>query len=85
VIASRLSERVCGLLPADSGRVRELIAAAGLPTVPPTLSLERWLDLMGRDKKVTAGTIRFVLLEALGRAAIRADVPPDQIEAALAG
>ena len=30
---------------------------------------------MGRDKKVVAGTIRYVLLDALGRATLSADVP----------
>ena len=30
---------------------------------------------MGRDKKVVAGAIRFVLLDRLGSARVRADVP----------
>jgi 3-dehydroquinate synthase len=37
--------------------------------------LPRWLELMGRDKKVESGLIRFILLERLGRAVIRAGVP----------
>ena len=83
VIAARLSERVCGLPRADAHRVRELVSAADLPTVPPPLPLERWLDLMGRDKKVTGGTIRFVLLSSMGRAVIEAGVPVEDIRAAL--
>ncbi len=30
---------------------------------------------MGRDKKVEGGALRFVLLDALGRARVRAAVP----------
>jgi 3-dehydroquinate synthetase len=29
---------------------------------------------MGRDKKVAAGTIRYILLDAIGKAVISADV-----------
>jgi 3-dehydroquinate synthase len=42
---------------------------------PPALGFERWKTLMGRDKKVVAGAVRYVLLDALGRAAISTDVP----------
>ena len=36
------------------------------------MRLERWLELMARDKKVAGGAIRFVLLEALGAPCVRA-------------
>ena len=74
LLAARLSERVCGLPAPERTRVEALVAAAGLPTAPPRLDLERWLDLMGRDKKAHRGQLRFVLLERLGRAVVRADV-----------
>ena len=45
-----------------------------LATVESSADLARWLDLMGRDKKVDRGRMRFVLLERLGRAVVRADV-----------
>ncbi|KAA0232570.1 3-dehydroquinate synthase, partial [bacterium] len=51
------------------------------PTAAPKLGLERWLDLMGRDKKVEHGRMRFVVLEALGRAVVRADVAERDIAA----
>jgi 3-dehydroquinate synthetase len=38
---------------------------------------------MAQDKKVDAGRMRFVLLEALGRATIRTDVPPAELRALL--
>ena len=85
VLASRLSERVCGLPAAERSRVEALVAEAGLPTVAPTLALDRWLDLMGRDKKVEHGRMRFVLLERLARAVVRADVDERDLAAVLSG
>ena len=85
LLASRLSERVCGLPAAERSRVEALVAAAGLPTVAPKLALDRWLDLMGRDKKVERGRMRFVLLERLARAVVRADVDERDLAAVLSG
>ena len=39
---------------------------------------------MARDKKVRAGTMRFVVLEALGKAAIRADIARAELQSLLA-
>ena len=71
VCAARLSERICGFDAAETQRLGKLIAAAGLPTVPPPINAERWLDLMRRDKKVEAGAMRFVILRRLGEAFIQ--------------
>jgi 3-dehydroquinate synthetase len=38
---------------------------------------------MARDKKVADGAMRFILLEAIGRAVIRADVSMDEVTASL--
>ena len=83
LLAARLSERVCGLPAPERSRVETLVAAAGLPTAPPRLDVARWLDLMGRDKKVERGRMRFVLLERLGRAVLRADVGESDLEGVL--
>jgi 3-dehydroquinate synthase len=83
VLASRLSERVCGLPAQSSARIAELIARAKLPTQAPQWPLARWTELMSHDKKVVAGVTRFVLLEALGRAVVRSDVPPSELAAIL--
>jgi 3-dehydroquinate synthase len=83
VIAARLSERVCGLSASDAGRIARLIAACDLPTSPPAIAPERWLDLMGHDKKVSDGAIRFVLLERVGRAVLKSGIGREQWEAAL--
>ena len=85
LLAARLSERVCGLPSPERVRLESLVAAAGLPIAAPRLDLGRWLDLMGRDKKVARGRMRFVLLERLGRAVVRADVDEVELRAVLAG
>ena len=79
VMASRLSERVCGLPRHDAERVEHLVAACGLPAAPPKIPVERWLDLMGHDKKISDGKIRFVLLEAIGRAMVRTGIESDDL------
>jgi 3-dehydroquinate synthase len=83
VCAARLSQRVCGLSASHSQRVTDLVASAKLPTVPPKIATDRWLDLMGRDKKVAEGSIRFVLLEALGHAVLRRDLAAADVLAAI--
>jgi len=74
VCAARLSQRTCGLDEYATTRLVNLVAAARLPTSPPRIAAQRWLDAMRRDKKVEAGSMRFVLLERLGHAVVRSDV-----------
>jgi len=52
----------------DITRLKALIAAAGLPTQPPEIAADAWLQAMGMDKKVQAKQLRFVLLKSLGEA-----------------
>ncbi len=60
---------------AEAARVEALIRAAGLPARIPPLDREALMDRMARDKKAVGTTLRFVLPEAIGRVAIRDDVP----------
>jgi 3-dehydroquinate synthase len=85
VCAAKLSERVCGLDASHTRRLTELVAAAQLPTVPPKIAADRWLELMGRDKKVADGAVRFVLLERLGHAVLRRDVASADVTAVVGG
>jgi 3-dehydroquinate synthase len=73
VMAADLSARL-GLVPADFvERMRRLVARAGLPVAAPgAIGAERWLELIGVDKKAEGGELRFVLIEAPGRAVVRA-------------
>jgi 3-dehydroquinate synthase len=84
VIAARLSVRL-GRIPApDAERLARLLARLGLPVKAPSITTERWLEFMGRDKKNQGGRITFVLLESLGRACVVRDVPDEALLAALA-
>jgi 3-dehydroquinate synthase len=83
VMATRLSERL-GLLSAqDAERIVRLIKRAGLPVVGPDLGVDRYLELMGHDKKAEGGQIRFVLIDGLGRAVVR--TAPDELVAEVIG
>ncbi|MGH8746307.1 MAG: 3-dehydroquinate synthase [Burkholderiales bacterium] len=87
VMAAELSARVGLIGEHDVQRVRKLIARAGLPiTGPAELPPERYLELMAVDKKAAHGRIRFVLLDGVGRAILRAD-PGERLvrEAIVAG
>lgn len=85
VCAAHLSQRVCGLAPADAARIEALVGAAGLPTAPPAIAPERWLELMHHDKKVEGGALRFVLLDALGHALVRSGIAEEEIVHAIGG
>jgi len=70
-MATDLSVRL-GLLPSAAlQRMHELLVRAGLPVRAPDLGVERYLQWMGRDKKAEAGEMRFVVLQAMGRALVR--------------
>ncbi|WP_106478907.1 3-dehydroquinate synthase [Phytohalomonas tamaricis] len=52
-------------------RIARVIEAAGLPLhAPGDMDAARFLELMGRDKKVLDGRLRLVLLKALGEACV---------------
>ena len=55
-------------------RLVRLLEDSRLPVAPPPIPAARWLELMARDKKAQAGAMRFVLLDALGRATVRSGV-----------
>jgi 3-dehydroquinate synthase len=78
VMAARLSQALGLVDAAFTQRLQRLIERAGLPTVAPVLPLEgapnvaeRYLQLMRVDKKAQAGEIKFVTIDAPGRAGLR--------------
>jgi 3-dehydroquinate synthase len=81
LMATDLSARL-GLVPAATvERMQRLLQRAGLPVVGPALGAARYLEWMRHDKKAEAGEIRFVVLEDIGRAAVRS--APDDLVAAV--
>ena len=74
VLAAELSARLGLVEAALVPRLKQLCQRAGLPVQAPPLSvlpLARWMDLMRVDKKAEGGEIRFVVIDGLGRAAVR--------------
>jgi 3-dehydroquinate synthase len=72
VMASDLSARLGLVAPSFVERMRALCERAGLPVRAPSLGgAARWLELMRVDKKAEGGELRFVLIESMGRAALR--------------
>lgn len=74
VMAAELSALMAGLKKTEVGRVRDLLKRAGLPVAGPALAPEALIELMALDKKAAKGRNRFIVLEALGRARLCADV-----------
>jgi 3-dehydroquinate synthase len=77
VMAADLSCRLGLIDPAYAARLSRIIERAGLPVRAPDLGAQRYLELMRLDKKAAGGEIRFVVIEAPGRAGVRA--APDQM------
>jgi 3-dehydroquinate synthase len=71
VMAAHLSQRLGLVGDAFVARLTRLIEAAGLPVRGPAFGADRYLALMRLDKKAEAGDIRFILIDAPGRAAVR--------------
>jgi 3-dehydroquinate synthase len=66
-----LSERHCKLAPAASRTVLELLDKFQLPMLlDAKIATSSIMEKLARDKKFTSGKIRFVLLEAPGRAVV---------------
>lgn len=83
IMAADLSRRLNWLTEQDVERTKALFMRAGLPVVAPRLGVEKYMQLMGLDKKVADGKIRFVLLKALGEAVIADNVPTDLLHQTL--
>lgn len=85
VMAADLSVRLDMLDVSAAKRLKRLIRAARLPVAPPEKLSNSMLELMARDKKATDSGLRFILLEALGKACLRDDVDESQLQSTLKG
>ncbi len=83
VLAARLSGRMGLLDRAEVRRVEALLGRAGLPILAPALGYERYLELMGHDKKVEDGRLRLVLLKGLGAATVTSEFSAEDLRAVL--
>ena len=83
VMAARLSAALDLVDAAFVERLTTLVRRAGLPTVAPVLDTQdnvaRYLELMRVDKKSEGGSIKFVVIDKPGQAAMRS--APDDLVA----
>jgi 3-dehydroquinate synthase len=83
-MAAELSMRLGQIDTKDVARVRALLRRAGLPLAAPAgLAPSRMIELMAYDKKAARGAVRFVVLEAVGRAALRGGIAEDAVRDAI--
>jgi len=89
LMAFALSHRMGLCSGQDAGRVEAHFEAAGLKAdlkgiADASWSPERLVGHMGKDKKVEAGTIAFILTRGIGQAFITRDVDIEEVKAVLA-
>jgi 3-dehydroquinate synthase len=69
---------------AEVERLRALLVRAGLPvSVPERVNADAVVSAMNRDKKISRGRLRFVLLTRIGEAVVRNDVPMELVRETL--
>jgi 3-dehydroquinate synthase len=82
VAAAKLSHKILGLPSGEAERIEKLFIQAGLPVKIKLNSIQRkkLFAAMKLDKKVSAGEIKFVLAEKIGKAVWGRKVSSDLIE-----
>ena len=66
-------------------RQRRVLERFGLPTAAGDVEPEDLFRAMSLDKKTESGSIRWVMLEDVGRAVVTRDVPGDLVERTVRG
>src|SRR6476659_1738315 len=88
VLAAEFSAQLGMISEADAARVKRHLAEVGLPTHLQDIAgfaqegladADALMALMAQDKKVRRGRLTFILLAAVGRAVIAADVEPSRV------
>ncbi|MEC8501908.1 MAG: 3-dehydroquinate synthase [Pseudomonadota bacterium] len=89
VMAARLSVAVAGLDESVVMRLTALLRRLGLPTALDQASrkvatIEAMMDVMGLDKKVVDGRLRFIVASQLGQVQVRDDIDATVVRNVLA-
>lgn len=77
IMAAELSRRMKLISDGDVHRIRRIFSQARLPVAAPKMPPEKYVQLMALDKKVESGKMRFIVLNRIGEAVMRADIAPD--------
>lgn len=79
-----VSQKKSALSVQDADRIRAKLASFGLPlTLPAHLGTDALLAAAAKDKKFSAGQIRFVVVPRIGEAFVADDVKEDDLRAAI--
>lgn len=84
MMAATMSHKMGWIEAQDLARVKQILLAAKLPIVPPSLGVDRYIELMQLDKKVADGKIRLILQKSIGKAVITADYDVNKLKETLA-
>lgn len=84
MLAADLSRRMGWLNAEEIKRMEAIFHAANLPIKSPALGVDKYLDLMGLDKKVENGKIRLVLQQGIGKSVITSDYDASLLRETLA-
>jgi 3-dehydroquinate synthase len=67
----------------DVVRIVAILKKSGLPVNPPNISIEKFLDLMRRDKKTKNNDIYLVLLKKIGVSILTKDYDFEKLKQVL--
>ena len=81
--AATISENLGMLSREEVERQRSILEAYGLPVYGEGTDVEAVREAMTVDKKTVGGSIRWVLLDGIGQAVARSDVPTELVERTL--
>jgi len=84
IMAAELSLRMGWLQTKDMQRIKAIFESSKLPQTPPALGVEKYLELMGLDKKVQDGKIRLILQKGIGSAVITSQYDAEALQLTLA-
>ncbi len=83
VMAAHLSKLMGWLKDAEFNRIIKILKEAKLPTDPPKMSEDKYMQLMSMDKKVVDGKIRLVLQKGIGDSVITSDYDAKHLKTTL--
>ena len=84
MMGAALISNSLGMLSAQEvDRQRAALQSFGLPVSCDDVDLDAVSEAMALDKKTVGGAIHWVLLDGIGHAVTRSDVPPDMVQHAL--
>jgi 3-dehydroquinate synthase len=84
IVAAQISQAVGMISHENVAQIQQLCRIAGLPTeLPPECDWTAVKEFLERDKKVVDNSVRWILLEAIGKAVINQEVPLEIVKSSI--